>query len=637
MPDKIALMAEADRRGLLSPQQSALLAEARRRGLVADAGSASSDQPAQPQQSRAERWADLQRRAAQLAQSDPTAGMSGLDRAAAGVGLSLAETARGARQLIGDAFHSGTDMLALITGQDPAARRRETVDAQRRLDAPLLDTGAGLGGYIGGTVGQVLVPGGVAKMGLQTPRLLAAAPRIEPALQTVKAASLPSSVRGSTAQGGLLGLLQPVGEGESRMQNATAGGVLGLLGAGIPRAVGALRRGTGSMVGRVTRGGAENRAAQIIRAEADRPAALMRPAPSQIPGVQRTLAEETLDPGIARLERQARSTGRGWDILDRTNNAARVAAIRQFAGDEAAIEAAKRSRDAVAIPALERARLVQDVDTAPLLQQLDQMIEDYTGNPAVQDGLRMAKVQMEKAGGNLAHLENVRQFIGRLISGTANNNGAKLHELMDAKGQLVDLMGAASPDFETYLRAYAEGSRPINRMQIGQSLLTSRSGSAILDPVTGEQVLTPAAFSGRARNLDRVAQEATQFKRARAADYLEPEDLATISNVQDDLERRAFAATAGSGGNSQTFERMALNDRLTGGFASRLPIVGRAVEYLGQIGETRLQATLSEMLASPDRARAILQRLPAQDRRVIENALSRTGGSIGALLLPVQK
>lgn len=568
-----------------------------------------------------------------ISRDDPTSGMSTAQLASSGVGHSLFETARGVKQALGDAFNSGTDLLGRMAGQDRSAQRRAKVDEQRKLDAPLLATRPGFWGDVVGTVGQVVAPGGAAKLGMMVPEV-ARMPRAMAALDAVKSASLPSTVKGAAAQGGLLGYVQPVGTDESRATNTGLGFSGGLLGAFAPRAAGSLARWA---KGEFVPSGAQEKAARIIMAEAERPSALMTPTPSQIPGVQRTLAQETLDPGIARLERNARSGVGGFDSLDRTNNAAHIAAIRQFAGDDAAMAAAKEARDRVALPALSRAKQVSSVDTAPLLQQVDALIEQYTGNPAVQDGLREARKAIAASGGNLAHLENARQYIGRLISGTANNNGAKLHELMDVKDSLVGTLGSASPDFDAYLQAYAAGSRPLNRMQIGQSLLNSRSGSAILDPVTGEQVLTPAAFSRRARDLDRVAQEATQFKRAKAADYLEPADFATIRNVQDDLERKAFAATAGSGGNSQTFERLKLQEKMAGGMAARLPFIGKAADYLGQIGEVRLQARLAEMLANPAQARLVFNQLSTRDKRVVEQAIRRSGGTVGALVFPALK
>lgn len=651
--------------------------------------------------------------------SNPASAASDAENYAAGVGHSLYESARGVGQFLGDAYNSATDVLSTFAGQDPAADRRRAVDEQRRLDAPLLNTKAGMAGDISGTVGQVLVPGGVAKLGLMTPRLMAAAPRAEGLLGMVKSASLPATTRGAAAQGGILGLLQPVGANDSRLRNATLGTGAAAVGAGVPRIAGWLYR-AGRNVAPV---GAERKAAQVILAEAENPAALMQRQPSKIPGVNRTLAEETLDPGIARLERNARSTGRGWEILDRTNNAARVQAIEKFAGDEASIQAAKAARAQAANPLRKEALSLEGIDTNRLLSQIGRLEKLQQGRPAVQAGLSQIRslltrqipdaermkaaiqplqdfiandrlsannreaakqaIAQIKAGewptvsfGNgaagtagigasydaaksalanarkalektttghdrVAVIDNVRKTIGDMLSGKYGGESAAAlagsRELMAVKSQLDRVLEKQAPQYGQYIDAFRKGSVPINRMEIGQSLMGSRSGSAILDPVTGRQVLTPAAFSRQARNLDAVAADATGFRKAKAADYLTPQNMATIAGVQDDLERRAFAATAGSGGNSQTFERMALNQRMAGGAAGRLPFVGRAMGYLNEMGQARLHAKLSEMLANPAEARVVLQRLSVPDRRIIETAVSRAGGSMGALLLPVLK
>lgn len=67
-------------------------------------------------------------------------------------------------------------------------------------------------------------------------------------------------------------------------------------------------------------------------------------------------------------------------------------------------------------------------------------------------------------------------------------------------------------------------SKPINRMQVGQTLLRDSQGS-ILDPVTHQYRITPAAFGRQVRNLDEAAQRATGFGKAKAQDILEPSDM----------------------------------------------------------------------------------------------------------------
>lgn len=556
-------------------------------------------------------------------ESDPTEGMSGPELFAAGVGKSIYDTGRGVKQLFGGLSQA-------------------EVDEQRKLDAPLMRRGAGLAGNVTGTVAQVVVPGAVAT------RAASAAPKIAGA---VRAASLPTTIAGNAAQGAAIGAVQPVGTGDSRLANMAFGGAAGAAGSAIPKGLGALYRGTGSYIGKITPIGVDRRAARILLAEAQNPQALTAPQTSAIPGVQRTLAEETLDPGIARLERNARSTGRGFDQLDRANNAARVQALRTFAGDESQVAALEAARDQQASPLLRMAMQANGADTSRLLSQIDRAIGKYEGRPAVQQTLRDVQELMsrpataaEKAASpnwpalvprdEVAQLYNARKTLGDLMSGKLAgekpHTQAATRELIAIRNGLDRVMSKASPEFGQYLDAYREGSKAVNRAQLGQQLIEGGGGN-ILDPVTGLPTLTAGSFGRQANNLDATAAKATGFRKARADSILQPQDLDTVRAVQDDLNRRSFAATAGSGGNSQTFERMAMNDRLAGGFASRIPIIGRAVEYLGQIGEARLQAKLGEMLADPSKARAILANLPDSDRRLIEDALRRVGGTSGAV------
>lgn len=561
--------------------------------------------------------------AAKQPEHDPTEGMSGPELFAAGIGKSIYDTGRGVKQLFG-------------------GLSREQVDEQRRLDAPLARRGAGMAGNIAGTVAQVVVPGGAAVRGAS------AAPR---AAGAVRAAALPSTIAGNAVQGAVIGAVQPVGSGDSRLANMLLGGGAGAAGSAIPKGIGALYRGTGSYIGKITPMGVERRAARVLMAEAQNPQALLTAQPSTIPGVQRTLAEETLDPGIARLERNARSTGRGFDQLDRANNAARVQALRGFAGDEAQIAQLEAARDQAANPLLRQAMQATGADTSRLLTRIDRAVGRYEGRPAVQQTLRDVRQLLtrpataaEKAASpnwpdlvprdEVAQLYNVRKTLGDLMSGKLAGEKpyaqAATRELIAIRNGLDRVMGKASPEFGQYLDAYRDGSRAVNRAQLGQQLIEGGGGN-ILDPVTGLPTLTAGSFGRQANNLDATAAKATGFRKARAESILQPEDLATVRAVQDDLNRRSFAATAGSGGNSQTFERMALNDRLAGGFAARIPVIGRVAEYLGQIGETRLQAKLGEMLADPSKARAILANLPASDRRLVEDAFRRVGGTAGAV------
>jgi hypothetical protein len=591
-----------------------------------------------PKQSPAEHYADLQRRAAELPQSDGT-GTDG-ENFWAGMGKAFTDTGHGAQQLAATGARFIAEHTPDVLGGKQAAQfygnaehRLMQQEAQRRQrDTSLMDTGAGKAGEISGVLAQMIGPG-IALRGT-----------------TAGAALLPRTILGNATQGGVVGALQPVTDNGERGTNTLVGFGLGGFGAAVPKAVGATARPAANYLARFTRKGSEKAAARIIQSEAANPANLLASAPSNVPGVQRTLAEETLDPGIARLERNSRGTGQGFDTLSRQNNLARVDALRTIAGTPDDLAAAEAERHAMSEPFRRASMKAVGVDTEPLRNQLARAQELYAGRPAVQQTLKFVEAQLyrpatvaEKKVGfpdmvprdEVPGLYNVRKTLGDLMSGKLSGEApaaqAATRELMMVKRGLDRAIGKTSPEFKGYLQAYQEGSQPINRMQLGQQLLNSGAGSKVLDATTDAPVLSPSAFSRSARDLDATAAAATGFRKAKAADILQPQDIATIKAIQDDLERQHFAANAGSGGGSPTAERLAMENRIGAQLAAGVPFLGKFAGPLNKIADNRIKAQVVYLLQNPARARAVLSSLPADQRRVVESALSQVGGRAGAL------
>lgn len=570
--------------------------------------------------------------AVQAERPDATEGMSGVQRFLAGAGKSLADSATGVAQVLSSDYAPLiTGLPGLITrelgqrGVGQAANQRAM--ESRELDQDLLNTGAGLAGNVAGTLAQVLGPGIAA-------RGTAAAP-----------AFLPTTIVGNALQGAALGALQPaVAEGE-RGINALGGLAGGAAGGAIGRAGSAAFNAVAN-AGRRGISAADRGAANVLLREAADPNALQTVAPSSVPGVQRTLAEETLDPGIARLERTVRSTGGQFDALDRANNAARVGAIETFAQDENALRAATRSRNQQTEALRESAMQDSGVNVGAVREVLANQLERTATRPSVQSALLDVKQSLDAAGDDVFSLYGTRKYIDDLMSGKAGTDKsyakAASRELMQIKNALDERLAEASPSFSQYLDKYREMSGPINTMQVGQALIGRSSGGAVLDPVTGVQVLTPAQFSKASRSLDDVAAKATGFKKAKADQILRPSDIAIIKSVQDDLERQAFRATAGSGGNSQTFERLGVQDRITRGAGREaLGMVpgGRYItgfmDVLDKTKNEQLKERLAYLVANPEEARRVINSLNPAGRTVVQNAIQQLSGATGRSVQPV--
>lgn len=584
----------------------------------------------------------------------------------AGVGKSIADTASGIRQYAVDAAGDpanalgplGKPLLRAIAGDrfDAAAAKSPTLqgvrnygqrlrneEAERRRVLPSVseDPAFALGNVVG-TLGQLFTPGAALRG------------------TTAGRAALPTTAGGNALQGLALGTVQPVaGQGE-RQVNQGVGGVAGFLGVKVPQTVGAtvrpVRNALMDLLGQPTATGVESRAGRMIADEAGGIRPLLTPAPSAVQGARRSLAEESLNPGVARLERQMRGAGPAgvFTDLDRANAAARVAAIRQIAGSEADMAAAELARDS-ATSRLRDAAFAEADDIAAqayrygatpggnvkdLRAGFNQLAADQGGRSTVQRSIGSVVDELDNAEPSAQGLYQVRKSINDLIEGKAGTEKsfakAAKAELMQMRGMIDDELSHIAPSFDEYRGAFQSMSRPINRMQIGKELLKRGARGGRRDPETGIRPLTPDAFGGLANDLDAVASRATGFSKAKAAQILSPEDIATIKAVQDDLDRQYFRSTAGTGGNSVTQERQDLARRMGRETLKSLPLgVGRLAEGLEALGERRLNETLARLLANPDEARRVLSSLSRQDKAAVNKALlqisARTGAAVPAL------
>ena len=162
------------------------------------------DDPVDPAQVK---WDDAKRlanRGPNFAGQDPTQGMSTEEKLAAGAGKSVMDLWSGVKQIFGQ-------------------ESRADVDAQRKLDIPLMHTGAGLAGNIAGNVAMATIPAGLAADAAGAVGL----GRTAAALGSV---ANPGTLGAAGASGAIQGALQPVGTQDSRLWNTVAGAGMGAAG-----------------------------------------------------------------------------------------------------------------------------------------------------------------------------------------------------------------------------------------------------------------------------------------------------------------------------------------------------------------------------------------------------------------------
>lgn len=151
---------------------------------------------------------------------------SSVDRFMAGAGKATSDLYNGIRQIGG---HLGIGDQAKIQAD---------IDEAKRLDAPLMETDAGLYGNIGGNVAMTLIPATGALKGAQALNMARTANVARAFVNPTAYATKLGTAAGAVGAGMATGAIQPVASDESRLINIGAGGAGGLVGQGVVSGIG---------------------------------------------------------------------------------------------------------------------------------------------------------------------------------------------------------------------------------------------------------------------------------------------------------------------------------------------------------------------------------------------------------------
>lgn len=531
---------------------------------------------------------------------DPTQDMGAGERLLAGVGSGMTSAIRAV----------GGDRAATALGLPTKAEADQ-------LDRPLLATTAG-------KIGQVL--------GVAAPAALAVP-------------FTPATFAGAGLAGAGTGALLTEGDAGDRAQGAALGGLGGLIGQALPIAFRTGKEALKGLAEPFTAAGRSRIAGRTIdRFAADNNALQGLTNAPTATGAQPTLAEAARDPGLATLERAigtmdpevaAQLSARG-----QANNAARVNALQGIAGDPSRRAAAEGARKAAT------SRLYADADAAVV--DLDDAFRGFMQRPAFKAAVQQAE--------QLAKNEGLADLFFRGPKGEpVAITGQGAHYIKKAMDDAMDrgsksYMGDAAaratgrtqeaflgwldksvPEYGMAKEAFADMSRPLNRMDVGQRLL-DKTTAAVRD-MGGNPRLQANAFARALNDEQQLVRQATGFRGVNALDdVMTPDQMATLGAVRNELELVANLGNAANGPGSQTARMLAsqnLLQRIAGpmglpqSFAESVlaRTAMRPVQFGMQAAEPRIQEAIARGLLDPEEALRMVGAARAADQVAPPNAL----------------
>lgn len=544
---------------------------------------------------------------------DPTEGMSTLDKIRAGFGKAIVDTGRG----IAD--------IATLGGY------QKEIDEAKKYDAPLMDTGAGMVGNVGGNLATMVGPSaavGMAGKAAQIPVMVNAA----------RSFMLPKTVAGAIGQGVGMGAIQPVASDDSRMMNMGLGGTGAAI---VPGAI-AGGRAVKSLVDPFTGSGRERIAGRALERFAANPQSILQSSAQElVPGSMPTLAEATQDVGLAQLQRSLRNNPDANNAITQRflqQNEARMGALQNIAGDPGQREFFDESRRTAARELYGKAMQEQPVDTPWVKGQISQLLKRPTfrqawkeaSEIALDDGLKLDRSNVVQ----VSHYTKLA--LDRKIEGLADKPEAQ-KAVVSIKDKLVSLMESKNfaPSYREARATYAEMSKPINQMDVGQSLVEKLQPALAEFGATGRT--TPAKYAQALRDGDATARRATGFRGATLEGTLSPGQLGAARDVARDLGRSANAQELGMARGSPTGQNFVSQDilrQVLGPFglpksfseSTLAETLLRPVSFAYKAPEARVMGLLGDASLDPKKARELLLKELAKRKRGADHLIPYGAG-----------
>lgn len=511
---------------------------------------------------------------------DPTEGMSGFDKFAAGAGKAIVDTGRGLGQMVG-----------LVDRKD--------VEDSRKLDAALMKDSSAKWGNFAGNVATTLPLAFV------------------PGANTVKGASL---------IGSMAGLAQPSTSTEETLKNTGLGVLAGgggvLAGRGLAAAY---QAGTG-LLRPLTQKGQRQIAAEVLQAsatDANKAAFNASRAKPLVAGSNPTIGQVADDAGLAQLERTLYNNPEAQGPLVKAYQAqqdARRKAIADIAGTPGYIDDLKAGRSAFAREDYNAARASGiDGDMASAMQpQIDSLMRRPTMKKLAEDAKVMAAdrdISLTDIG-SVDGMHWMKKALDRKIT-AATNPASPTHEnldsLMQMKGDLMSTLEQISPLYKTANDNFAKSSKAINAMEVAKDLQNRLYKNANW----GSQKEMGGVYQTELNKALESVKKQTGMNKS-LQDVMPVKDISTLEGIAFDLSRKDAAQNLGRAVGSPTMQNMmgqSLLNRIAGPLGMPQTFsqgvlantMARPYDFVMRAAQPKISGLLGEAMADPATAAALLK------------------------------
>lgn len=300
----------------------------------------------------------------------------------------------------------------------------------------------------------------------------------------------------------------------------------------------------------------------------------------------------------------------------------------QEKGRQKAIEAISGTPDDLAAAISKRAK----IDYQKAFKQAikgDSELTEIVKNPYIKKAIPTA-IDLSDAAG-VTPKESLTQFlhyvkigVDKQLARTGDDALSSTERSManKAKKTLVNWIKKKNPAYDEARSQYAELSKPINRMQVGQELKEAL--------VSATEKETPTTFTGAIRNAPRTIKRSTGFSRySELGDVLKPDQVKAVSKIADELLDQAKFSKMATGTKSIFKDLPGEVEVSLPHILSRPVVIANAgLKLLGKDRTPRYKEILSEILEKPELLAEALKMPPENIKRKVALELMKEASII---------
>ena len=220
-------------------------------------------------------------------------------------------------------------------------------------------------------------------------------------------------------------------------------------------------------------------------------------------------------------------------------------------------------------------------------------------------------------------LMNLKKGIDQAIS---DATGPKKIELQSLKKDYESWLASKSPGFAQATEAFAEASKPINKMQMAKALTQKFVPSTTAVGETPSR-LNAASLAKALQEKDALARSVTKFEGAKFKTIFSPEDVKAIESVSADASKIAEAAAMGTGFGSATARRQSIGQFINSDLENKSPVLSTMLKVFNIIPGaqyiTKGVSGAANMIGDKlnNQMTLELERMMAEDPQAVANAL----------------